>query len=263
DTGAGWGLVLSYAVYMRAREDTALNAFVIGFGNNSMSLLAGIMVLCTIFSVMPDAAGEIVGAGNEGLTFIWVPQLFAQIPGGRFFMSLFFLALVFAAWSSLVAMIELAARILIDLGLTRGRAIAVVGSAGFLFGVPSALRIGIFQNQDWVWGVGLMLSGFFFAFAVLRYGVTKWRETFINTPDSDVRIGAWWDWAIRLVMVEAVVLMGWWLFQARGGSFAETWTLFSPYNVGSVVIQFAVVLIVLRGANGWLAKRVQAAENQR
>ena len=53
DTGAGWGLVLSYAIYMRSREDTALNAFVIGFGNNSMSLLAGIMVLCTIFSVMP------------------------------------------------------------------------------------------------------------------------------------------------------------------------------------------------------------------
>ena len=77
DTGAGWGLVLTYAVYMRKQEDTALNAFVIGFGNNSMSLLAGIMVLCTVFSVMPDAACQIVGAGNEGLTFIWIPQLFA------------------------------------------------------------------------------------------------------------------------------------------------------------------------------------------
>ena len=257
DTGAGWGLVLSYAVYMRAREDTALNAFVIGFGNNSMSLLAGIMVLCTIFSVMPDAAAEITGAGNEGLTFIWVPQLFSQMPGGRFFMALFFLALVFAAWSSLVAMIELATRILIDLGLTRGRAIAVVGSAGFLFGIPSALKIEVFQNQDWVWGVGLMLSGFFFAFAVLKYGVTKWRETYINTPDSDVHIGAWWDWAIRLVAVEALVLAVWWLIQAQGESFAETWTLFSPYNVGSVVIQFVVVLGLLILANRWLAAKVQ------
>ena len=261
DTGAGWGLVLSYAVYMRAREDTALNAFVIGFGNNSMSLLAGIMVLCTIFSVMPEAASQIVGAGNEGLTFIWVPQLFAQIPAGQFFMGLFFLALVFAAWSSLVAMIELASRILIDLGLTRSRAIMIVGSAGFLLGIPSAMRIGIFQNQDWVWGVGLMLSGFFFAFAVIRYGVTKWRETFINTPDSDVRIGSWWDWAMRLVMVEAVVLMVWWLWQAGAGNFrsAETWTLFSPYNVGSVLIQFAVVILVLLAMNRWLVARIAAA----
>ncbi len=82
DTGAGWGLVLTYAVYMRSREDTALNAFVIGFGNNAISLLAGIMVLGTVFSVMPDASAQIVGAGNEGLTFIWVPQLFSLIPGG-------------------------------------------------------------------------------------------------------------------------------------------------------------------------------------
>ncbi|NIW37843.1 MAG: sodium-dependent transporter, partial [Gemmatimonadetes bacterium] len=170
DTGAGWGLVLTYAVYMRRREDTALNAFVIGFGNNSMSLLAGIMVLCTVFSVMPDAAAQIVGAGNEGLTFIWVPQLFAQMPGGRFFMALFFLALVFAAWTSLVAMIELASRVLMDLGMTRSHAITVVGLAGLGFGIPSALNMNIFANQDWVWGVGLMLSGFFFAFAVLKYG---------------------------------------------------------------------------------------------
>lgn len=261
DTGAGWGLVLSYAVYMRSREDTALNAFVIGFGNNSMSLLAGIMVLCTVFSVMPDAAAEIVGAGNEGITFIWVPQLFAQIPGGRFFMSLFFLALVFAAWTSLVAMIELASRILMDLGMSRARAILIVGSAGFLFGIPSALELGFFQNQDFVWGVGLMLSGFFFAFAVLRYGVGKWRENFINTPDSDIRVGAWWDWAIRLVMVEAVVLMVWWLVQVQGEGGADTWSLFRPFNIGTVLIQFAIALAVFVSANKWLVARTLATDS--
>jgi neurotransmitter:Na+ symporter, NSS family len=258
DTGAGWGLVLTYAIYMRAREDTALNAFVIGFGNNSMSLLAGIMVLCTVFSTMPEAQAEIVGAGNEGLTFIWVPQLFTQIPGGRFFQALFFLALVFAAWTSLIAMIELASRVLIDLGMERGRALTLVGSAGLIFGIPSALRLEVFQNQDWVWGVALMLSGFFFAFAVLRYGVTKWRESFINQDDSDIRIGAWWDWAIRLVALEAVVLAGWWLWSARGEDFRATWTLFSPYNVGSVLIQFAIVLVVLIALNRRLARAVEA-----
>jgi NSS family neurotransmitter:Na+ symporter len=253
DTGAGWGLVVTYAVYMRAREDTALNAFVLGIGNNTMSLLAGVMVLCTVFSAMPEAASQIVGAGNEGLTFIWVPQLFAMIPAGGFFQGLFFLALVFAAWTSLVSMIELASRVLMDQGMARRSAVRVVGVAGVLFGVPSALRLEIFQNQDWVWGVGLMVSGFFFAFAVLRYGVTKWRETFVNHADSDIRIGAWWDWAIRLVAVQALVLAGWWLWSARGADFRTTWTLFSPYNVGSVVIQFAVALVVLALMNGRIA----------
>jgi neurotransmitter:Na+ symporter, NSS family len=257
DTGAGWGLVLCYAIYMRSREDTALNAFVIGFGNNAMSLLAGIMVLCTVFSAMPAAAGEIVGAGNEGLTFIWVPQLFATIPFGRFFLAIFFLALVFAAWSSLIAMIELASRVLIDLGLPRGKAIGVVGIAGLLLGIPSALSMEVFGNQDFVWGVGLMLSGFFFAFAVLRYGVTEWRMTFINTGDSDIHVGAWWDWAIRLVTVQAVVLIGWWLWQVRGDGFAANWNPFETYNIGTVVLQWAVVLAVLVALNGTLVRRAR------
>jgi NSS family neurotransmitter:Na+ symporter len=172
------------------------------------------------------------------------------------------LALVFAAWTSLVAMIELASRILMDFGLTRKRAIALVGTAGILCGIPSALNLSgtpgagpFFANQDWVWGVALMLSGFFFAFAVLKYGVTDWREKFINTPDSDIRIGAWWDWAVRLVIVESVVLMVWWLFQAQGESFAETWTLFSSFNIGTVLIQWAIVLVILYALNGWLASK--------
>ncbi|TVP54777.1 MAG: sodium-dependent transporter [Gemmatimonadales bacterium] len=258
DTGAGWGLVLCYAIYMRQREDTALNAFVIGFGNNAMSLLAGIMVLCTVFSVMPNAASEIVGAGNEGLTFIWVPQLFAEIPFGQFFMAIFFLALVFAAWSSLIAMIELASRVVMDLGLARGPAIAVVGISGLLMGVPSALSMDFFGNQDFVWGVGLMLSGFFFAFAVLRYGVTDWRNTFINTGDSDIHIGAWWDWAIRLIMVQAVVLIGWWLWQVRGEDFSATWNPIATFNIGTVVAQWGIVLAIFIALNRWMVARTVA-----
>ena len=260
DTGAGWGLALTYAVYMRAKEDTALNAFVVGFGNNSMSLLAGIMVLCTVFSIMPDAAGTIVGAGNEGLTFIWVPQLFAQVPWGQFFMAIFFLALVFAAWTSLVSMIELASRVLQDMGMSRGKAIAVVGISGLLCGVPSALNMAVFQNQDFVWGVGLMLSGFFFAVAVLRYGVTEWRETFINTGHSDVRIGAWWDWAIRLVVVEAVVLIVWWFWQVKGEGLAATLNPLETFGIGSTLAQWTVVLVVLISLNRFLVGRTLGRE---
>jgi NSS family neurotransmitter:Na+ symporter len=131
----------------------------------------------------------------------------------------------------------------------------IVGAAGFLFGIPSALNLQFFANQDFVWGVGLMLSGFFFAFAVTRFGVTKFRETYINHEHSDIRVGAWWDWAIRFVMVEAVVLIAWWFWQARSESFADTWSLFRPFNVGTVVIQSVLALGVFLLANRWLVRR--------
>jgi NSS family neurotransmitter:Na+ symporter len=246
DTGAGWGLITAYAVYLRSREDTTLNAFVLGFGNNSVSLLAGIMVLCTAFAIMPEAADTIVGAGNEGLTFIWVPQLFARVPAGNLFMVLFFLALVFAAWSSLISMIELASRVLIDFGLRRSRAIQIVGAVGFLFGVPSALSMDFFRNQDWVWSVGLMLSGLFFAVAVLRYGVNRFRAGLVNRAGRDLEIGRWWNGVIAFVALEAIVLLVWWLSQAiQGSDLRATLTPLSTFNVGTVLAQGGVVIALL------------------
>lgn len=250
DTGAGWGLIVAYAIYLRKTEDTTLNAFMLGFGNNSVSLMAGIMVICTIFSIMPDAADQIVGASNEGLTFIWIPRLFAEMPLGRLFMSIFFLALLFAAWTSLIAMIELSTRVLTDAGVRRGRAVAIVGGAGFLLGLPSALDQQVFLNQDFVWSVGLMVSGLFFAIAVLRYGIARFRRELINTTHSDLEIGRWWEWAIRLVVVEAVILIIWWFYQVR------TEPLFGTFGVGNILIQWGVAIAIFIAANGWLVRRM-------
>ncbi len=289
DTGAGWGMVLCYAAYLRAREDTALNAIIVPTANNMISLCAGMMVLCTVFSVVPTlverfasdpqvlaafpslaasiAAGEplsadlmqrtIFGAGNEGLTFVWMPQLFATMPGGRILMILFFLALSFAAFSSLIAMIELATRVLVDAGLPRRGAIRIVGAGVFLLGMPSAISLSVLHNQDWVWAVGLMVSGLFLAIAVIRYGVDRFRAEQLNHEDSDIRIGRWWVVVISvLVPLEAIGLSIWLLYNA---SQVDGWLdPFSEYNVGTVIFQFAVVFVVLLGANRWIAARTDA-----
>jgi NSS family neurotransmitter:Na+ symporter len=255
DTGAGWGLALAYATYLRARDDTTVNAFVLGFGNNSVSLLAGIMVLCTVFSIRPDAHTEIVGAGNTGLTFIWMPQLFAAIPAGRVFMALFFLALFFAAFTSLVSMIELGTRTLIDRGMSRGKAIGLIGAAAVVFGVPSALHMGFFNNQDNVWGVGLMLSGLFFGVAILRIGVERFRKRYVNSEGSDITIGRWWDVALVVVVLEALILLVWWLSQTL---LTEGWRAsldpFREWSLGTFLLQWGVLLILLVALNRWLGR---------
>jgi NSS family neurotransmitter:Na+ symporter len=250
DTGAGFGLVLTYAIYARRHEDTSLNAFLVGFGNNSVSLLAGIMVLCTVFSLMPDAADQIVGATNEGLTFVWIPQLFNQMPAGSFFMTFFFLALVVAAWTSLVAMFELVTRVLVETGIQRRVAVAGLAALAFLAGVPSALRQEVFLNQDFVWSVGLMASGFLFAVAVLRYGVERYRRELINGEHQDLRIGRWWNWAIRLVVVESLTLIVWWFWQVRDEP------LLGTNGLGNLLLQWGLVLALFLALNNWLVRRL-------
>ena len=205
--------------------------------------MAGILVLTTIFSIRPDAASEIVGAGNNGLTFIWVPQLFAKIPGGQYFMAVFFLALLFAAFTSLVSLVELATRVLVDRRISRRRAVLIVGAAGMLFGLPSALSPAFFNNQDAVWGIGLIVSGLFFTFAVLKYGARRFRLDFMNSEHSDFRLGGWWRWLMVFVFFEAVVLLVWWLSQTLS---TEGWLAslnpFSEWSLGTVLLQWGLAL---------------------
>ena len=84
DTGAGWGLILVYAVYMRKKEDIPLNAALIGFGNNAISIIAGITIFSTVFALSSvDAMTQVSQSGpaNTGLTFIYLPLLFSKMTG--------------------------------------------------------------------------------------------------------------------------------------------------------------------------------------
>ena len=145
-----------------------INAVAIGVGNNVASLLAGMAVLPIAFAVLSVGdALDVMASGNLGLTFIWIPQLFAQVPGGGFVLPLFFVALSCAALSSLIAMIELATRVLMDGGMARAVAVRLVAVAAVVCGIPSAVSLAVFENQDWVWGLGLMISGLFVAVAVI------------------------------------------------------------------------------------------------
>jgi NSS family neurotransmitter:Na+ symporter len=177
------------------------------------------------------------------------------MPGGGVFMTLFFLGLSFAALTSLISMIELATRVLIDAGFQRRQALLTIGGAALILGLPSARSLDFFHNQDWVWGVGLMLSGLFFAVAARRFGLEKLRTEVINGEGADIQVGRWWTFLIAVVVpIEAVVLMVWWLWQAR--TWDPNWLdPLGTANVGTVLAQFAVALIVLWLLNGWLARK--------
>ena len=263
DTGAGWGLILTYAIYMRKREDISINAALIGFGNNSVSLMAGMTIFSTVFALSSVGAMEQVsqsGPANTGLTFIYLPVLFTKISGSSFlntiFASLFFLGLFFAAFTSLISMVELSTRTLIDFGLNRKKSILIIASVGFLLGLPSALDLNFLANQDWVWGVGLILSGAFISFAIIRYGVDKFRTEIINGEGSDVKIGKWYNYVIGiLVPVQVVILVSWWLISSIQWD-PEWWNPFHAENLGTVIFQWTIILLFFVLLNKFMVSKI-------
>lgn len=261
DTGAGWGLIMTYAIYMKKKEDISLNAALIGFGNNSVSLMAGMMIFATVFALGGnDAINQISQSGpaNTGITFIYLPLLFSKMSGSIFintvFASLFFIALSFAAITSLISMIELATRTLIDFGIIRKKAIVIIGITGFVFGIPSALDMSFLINQDWVWGVALILSGFFIAYSIIHYGTDRFRKEIINGFGSDYKIGIWYNIIIQFIVpLQAVVLLLWWLISSTTWD-PEWWNPFHTENLGTCIFQWFVILFTFFIINKMLVK---------
>ena len=286
-TGAGWGLLMCYAIYAPRHQRIGTTCAATGIGNNLASLIAALAIIPAVFALMPmflpleglDAdtfvRGELQksGPGLTGVTFVWVPVLLqeleiAGLPVGRGAAVLFFLTLSFAAISSMIAMVELGTRLLMDFGLRRRSAALAVAVTGFFLGIPSALSMDIFMNQDWVWGLGLILSGGFMTFGVIRYGVRRFRHEYLTVEGRGC--GAWLD-PILLVLIplQFVCLMGWWFWQAfvwTAGEDRDLATRLMAWldptdlaSIGTCLVQWGVLLAVGLILNRWLAARATAS----
>ena len=235
---AGMGMAITYSVYMRKDEDTTLNAATMCLANNSISIIAGLTVMMAVFAVVDDPLAAVSG-GSSAITFLVLPEVFAQAPGGPIvqlaMVTMFFLALSFAALTSMISTVELCVRNFVDHGISRPKAVGFTSLAIFFFGLPSAMTwilvddsTGVafpqfLEVQDHIWGYGLMFSGLFIAYSILKYGwnryrvwqeenditgfslrdyldngVSSFRDDFINTGDNDWWIGKWWDYIMYL-----------------------------------------------------------------
>ena len=253
---------MTFAAYMKKEHGSVGNAFMTGIGNNTVSLLAGIMVFGTVFAVLKHEMGmsdpqvlEIMktsGPASTGLTFIWMPQLFEKMFGGGLLSVLFFLGLTFAGFSSLIAQLELPSRVLVDTGLSRKRSIAIIVILVFLFGIPSARNLNFLSNQDFVWGVALMISGALIAAMIIKQGVNDVRGE-INSVKGDLKLRVWWSYVIKwFIPVAATVLLIWWLAQTFVPG--EWFNPFRQFTFMSCIFQWSIVLLLLIVLNRRIAK---------
>ncbi len=249
-TGAGWGLIMTLSAYSKQKEDVTLNIFISGFGNNTASLLAGFAILPAVFALAASEADAIgyLQSGSQALTFSVIPNLFSSIPGGAFLSIIFFFAFCLAAFSSFLAMLELFILILSDLNIPRKRAVLWVGGICMIMGLPSAWSLDFFNNQDWVWGIGLIISGLFIIFSVLKTGARRFKEQFID-KDSDFQVNTtYFVITITLNAAFALLLIYWWMSRGYDEnpwfSPEGNWNVWSVYSNASIVTQWAAVIIM-------------------
>ena len=131
----GFGIMITYASYVRRREDMVGSGLVVGFSNSGFELLAGIGVFAAL-GFMAQAGGvavDEVASGGIGLAFIAFPTIISEAPAGAFLGVLFFGSLVVAGLTSLVSVIEVVISAVRDKFET-GRLTATLA-----VGVPAAL----------------------------------------------------------------------------------------------------------------------------
>ncbi len=125
-----FGIMLTYSSYLKKDADLTGSGLVVGFANSSFEILAGIGVFAAL-GFMAQAAGvpvdEVAGSGI-GLAFIAFPTIINQAPLGTVIGVLFFGSLVFAAFTSMISIIEVIISAVQDkLGLGRITSVLVVG----------------------------------------------------------------------------------------------------------------------------------------
>ena len=264
DTGAGWGMFITYGAYMQMRFGIVKNALITGLGNNFISLVSGIMIFGTCFSIMGSQLGssdvEILdvmknsGPASTGLTFIWIPQLFEKILFGKALTILFFLGLTLAGFSSLISQLELTVRTFIDGGMKRSTAILLLVTVSYLLGIPSAMNLNILTNQDFVWGLALLLSGGLFAIVIIRFKASRIRNEILDKNPKDIKPGRLWDIIITyFIPVASILLLFWWLI--NDGMNNKWYDPFAQSSLMTSLLQWGIVISVMIIINNWIVRK--------
>ena len=252
-TGAGWGLILTYANYVKKEEKIIKNSVLTGIGNNLASIICGLAIIPTVFALSSstDTAYAALQSGNQGLTFIYIPKLFANMMGGKIFTLIFFMTLFIAAISSLISMLELSVHLLLDYNILRKKAVIIVGVLTIIASIPSAYSLKFFNNQDWVWGVGLLLSGLFFIFYVIKVKISEFIIRFLEYGGNSYVFHSWFpSFIVIFMIIEFIVMFLWWFFQSFNWYSSNWWDPFNDFTIGTCLMQWGILI-----STGWIFKK--------
>ena len=140
----GMCAIMAYGSYLPKDVSIAKTTFIIAGADTAVALLAGMAIFPIVF-----ANGLEPGAG-PGLIFKTLPIAFGQMESGVFFGTIFFLLIVFAAWTSAISLIEpMVAWLVENKNISRIRASIYMGLVTWTLGVGSILSFNVWEKATW------------------------------------------------------------------------------------------------------------------
>ena len=137
----GMGAIMVYGAYLPKNVSIAKASMIIAGADTIVALLAGIAIFPIVFTngLQPNS--------GPGLVFVTLPIAFGNMFGGWLFGVMFFVALVFAALSSSISLVEPAVAWLIEnKGLSREKASLWAGTACWVLGLGTVFSFNAWKN---------------------------------------------------------------------------------------------------------------------
>lgn len=206
----GAGAMLTYGAYVPKKVNIANTVAIVAFLDVLVAILSGLAIFPLVF------AYHLAPNSGPGLMYVTLPIAFAHFPLGSLIGSLFFLLLLFAAWTSSINLAEPMVIILQNkLRLTRTFAAILVGSLAWFIGLGSALSFNVWKHEKLfhtytIFDVAtnlptdiiLPIGGL--GFAIFTGFIMKRKFT---AEEVDPRIYKLWRFLIRTIAPAAIVII--------------------------------------------------------
>lgn len=138
----GMGAIMVYGSYLPSDASIAKTSVIIALADTGVALIAGLIIFPIVF------ANELPTGSGPGLIFQTLPLAFGQMPGGSFFGTLFFILLVFAAWTSAISLIEPAVTWLVEtIYMDRIKASVLTGFMAWFIGIGTVFSFNLWADN--------------------------------------------------------------------------------------------------------------------
>ncbi|WP_300302409.1 sodium-dependent transporter [Ferrovibrio sp.] len=210
--GLGMGILVTYGSYLPNNARLPRAACVIAAGDTIIALIAGLMIFPAVFTLGLEPTH------GPTLAFVVLPEVFAALPAGRWIAVAFFLLLLVAALTSVIAMLEVPVSLVMEKWQwPRPAAVFVVAAVAFASGIPAALGFGVWRDvlpvsipwldltDDFASTIVLPLSGI--AIALFAGWIWPMADALQSSGLASAQLRYIWIWLLRIVLPGIIALV--------------------------------------------------------